>query len=213
MVAEFSWQTRDDHTRELLPAIDRLLGQQGARLADLSGIAVALGPGSFNGLRVGVSTAKALALPLGIPVVGIGTLDASAYQYAGVPMPVRALLNAGRGQINTALYAGTSETWGQLEPPEAVTLEQLIARIREPQFVCGEVEPGWAAELRHHLGNLVYLPAMAGRARRASFLAELGWRRLRAGEADDITSLQPLYLRKPAITKARRPLNPSEECR
>jgi tRNA threonylcarbamoyladenosine biosynthesis protein TsaB len=213
LVAEYNWQTHDDHTRELLPAVDRMLTQEGARVTDLSGIAVALGPGSFNGLRVGVSTAKALALPLQMPVVGIGTLEASAYQHAGVPMQIRPLLNAGRGQINTALFAGAVDDWRQIEPPEAISLEDLIARIHEPVFVCGEVEPGWAAELRHHLGNLVYLPAVAGRARRAAFLAELGWKRLRLGEADDVTSLQPIYLRKPAITQSRRPLRPTEECR
>lgn len=212
LISEHSWRSRDDQTRELLPAIQRLLGQQQVELRSLSGVAVALGPGSFNGLRVGVSTAKALALPLRLPVIGIGTLEASAYQYAGVGLPLRPVLNAGRGQLNTALYAGGRESWHQIEEPESVTLEDLIARIREPQLLCGEIESGWAAELRHHLGDLVRIPPAAGWMRRAGFLAELGWRRLSAGEVDDVVTLQPVYLRKPAITRSRRQFN-IEECR
>lgn len=212
LIAEYSWQSRDDQTRELIPAIQGLLSRQQVELKSLSGVAVALGPGSFNGLRVGVSTAKALALPLRLPVIGIGTLEASAYQYAGVGLPLRPVLNAGRGQINTALFVGTPESWRQIEEPESVTLEGLIARIREPQLVCGEIEKGWAAELMHHVGDLVRILPAASWMRRAGFLAELGWRRLSAGEVDDVVTLQPIYLRKPAITRPRRQFD-MEECR
>lgn len=204
VLAEHTWQTRDEHTRELLPAVQKLLSQQQVEVRALSGVVVAVGPGSFNGVRVGVSTAKALALSLNIDIVGIGTLEASAYHYAGVPLPIRPMLNAGRGQINTALFVGGPDDWRQLQAPEAVTLSELIGRTTEAVLVCGEVEPGWAAELRHHLGDLVHFPPVAGRTRRAGFLAELGWRRLRAGDADDAVTLQPIYLRKPAITRPRR---------
>jgi tRNA threonylcarbamoyladenosine biosynthesis protein TsaB len=207
LIAEYSWQTRDQQTKELVPAIDMLLSREQLDVKALSGVAVALGPGSFNGLRVGVSTAKALALSLNLVVAGVGTLEASAYQYAGVPLPVRPVLNGGRGQINTALFAGDHQSWRQLEGPESLTLDGLINRIDESVLLCGEIKPEWAAELRNRLGDLIYLPPIAGWARRAGFVAELGWRRLSVGEADDIVSLQPIYLRKPAITRSRRPLN------
>ncbi len=212
LVAEHTWQTRDGQTRELLPAIQRLLSQQQIEVKSLSGVAVALGPGSFNGLRVGVSTAKALALSLDIDIVGVGTLEASAYQYAGAALPIRPVLNAGRGQMNTALFSGGPEEWRRLEEPAAVTLDDLIARMDQPQLVCGEVEMGWAAELVHHLGGLVHLCPVAGRVRRAGFVAELGWRRLSVGDVDDVVGLQPIYLRKPAITRPRRRFV-AEECR
>ena len=204
VIAEHTWQTHDEQTKELLPAIQKLLNGQGIGVKSLAGVAVALGPGSFNGLRVGVSTAKALALSLGISIVGIGTLEASAYQHAGAALPIRPLLNAGRGQINTALYAGGPEDWRQLEEPRAVTIAELLTFIDQPQLVCGEVEPGWATELVHHLDGLIHLCPAAGRVRRAGFVAELGWRRLSVGEADDVVTLQPIYLRKPAITRPRR---------
>lgn len=207
LVAEYNWQTRDQQTRELIPVIDTLLTREQIDVKALSGVAVALGPGSFNGLRVGVSTAKALALSLNLDLAGIGTLEASAYQYAGLPFQVRPVLNAGRGQINTALFQGDPQSWHQLEEPQAVTLDELINRIDEHVVICGEIEPVWASELRNRLGNLVYLPPMASWARRAGFVAELGWRRLSEGKADDIVSLQPIYLRKPAITRSHRPLS------
>ena len=102
VLAEASWQAGQQQTRELLPEIQHLLGLVGAKVKDLTAIGVALGPGGFNGLRVGLATAKAIAAADGLPIVGIETPRADAYQFRLTFRPIRPLSDAGRGEVATA---------------------------------------------------------------------------------------------------------------
>ena len=87
-VAEFTWHAGQNHTAELTPGINCLLQQAKLGIGDITGVIVARGPGSFNGLRVGMGMAKGLAFALGIPLVGIGTLEVEAYPHAASGTPV-----------------------------------------------------------------------------------------------------------------------------
>jgi len=95
LLAEHTWLAKQDHTRTLLPAIQHLLAASGTELGSLQAVAVALGPGSFNGLRVGLSTAKGLAIASQLALVGVPTLELIAIEY-GLCEPT---MNAGRGRI------------------------------------------------------------------------------------------------------------------
>ena len=106
--AEFIWHAGQNHTVELIPAVSCLLGKVNKAVTDISAVFVASGPGSFNGLRVGVSTAKGLAFALGIPVFGIGTLEIAAYAFAFSGLTICPIQNAGRGEIAAALYRRTN---------------------------------------------------------------------------------------------------------
>ncbi len=88
VLAELTWRCGQNHTIELLPRLAHLLNQTKLSLQSTSCIIVAKGPGSFNGLRVGVSLAKGLAFGLGIPIVGVSTLEVAAYQHAETGLPV-----------------------------------------------------------------------------------------------------------------------------
>jgi len=200
LVGELTWQCRQQQTAELLPAVLGLLEQQGLTSADLGAVAVSLGPGSFNGLRVGLSTAKALAFGRGLPCLGIGTLDAAAYQYVVVERAIRPLYDAGRGEVATALYRQQSGEMRQLEAPRLTTVAALAEEIDQPTLICGEVRATSIDLLRQRLGHLVSFPPQAGMVRRPGYLAQLGWRRWQDGEQDDLAALQPIYLRRPAIT-------------
>ena len=101
--AELSWLSEQNHTVELMPNVLHLLAQARTGLDDIEAIVVAKGPGSFNGVRVGVATAKALAFALAIPLVGVSTLEVEAFPYAATGKPVCPVQNAGRGDIATAL--------------------------------------------------------------------------------------------------------------
>ena len=114
IIAEFSWHSGQNHSTQLLPSVVYLLNQTGASLQSLDGIIVAQGPGSYNGLRVGISTAKGLAVSLGIPIVGISTLEAAAFAHAATGLPICPILNAGRGEIATATYRRQRHRWRQL---------------------------------------------------------------------------------------------------
>ncbi len=196
--AEQTWLAGRAQTRELLPAVDRLLGQQRIARTDLRGVGVALGPGSFTGLRVGLATAKGLAFALDIPLWGVPTLDILGYAYVAVTAaPVCAVLHAGRGRLAYAFYRTRGGDWQRISEYENTTVAALIGRIETPTIFCGEIEPTVVAEIESRLGSLAFVQPPAACLRRAGYLAELAWQRGQAGERDDLALLQALYLQMP----------------
>lgn len=202
-VAECNWRSHQNHTVELMPAVSRLLERAGVGFGELKGVVVARGPGSFNGLRVGISTAKGLALSRGIPLVGVGTLEVEAWPFAAMGLPVCALHGAGRGEIAVAVFRQEGVEWRRLCEDHLTTLARLCEDTREKTVFCGELAPDSVRELASRLGELAVIPDETARMRRASHLAALGWRRLGRGESDSVASLQAIYLRPPPITKPR----------
>jgi tRNA threonylcarbamoyladenosine biosynthesis protein TsaB len=205
IVAELTWQCRQSHTTQLLPSLNFLLGQVKADMKAIDGLVVARGPGSFNGLRVGLSTAKGLAYSLGIPLVSVSTLEADAYQHAGTGLPICPIYDARHGELATAVYQMKDGRWQQVTPEHLATLEALCAEITAPTLFCGEYVAAVAAELTERLGEKAVIATPAARLRRAGFLAELGLKRLQEGDYDDAATLQPLYLRRPPITQPKQP--------
>lgn len=207
ILAELSWRCGQNHSTTLLPNLVGLLRQTGSELGSLDGIIVARGPGSFNGLRVGISTAKGLAFSLGIPIVGISTLAASAYQHAETGLPVCPVFNAGRGEIATAVYHMKDSKWQPIIRENITTIDALCTQIATKTLFCGELTAAISDQLRKHLKQKAVIASPVASFRRAGFLAELGHREIAAGSLDDATTLQPIYLRRPHITKPRRNWN------
>ncbi len=192
--AEYTWRAERNHTVELLPAIAGMLAQQKRAPADLLGVAVAGGPGSFTGLRIGMSAAKGLCLALGLPIIAIPTLDVITYAVGDPGGPVYAVLEAGRGRISVAAYTfedGLPVQQGDL----LLELERAWAPpADEPVLVAGEI----SATLADHLLALpqadnIAITSLAGSLRRAGYLAELAWERLQSGRTDDLATLSPIY--------------------
>ena len=212
--AEMSWPAGQNHTVELIPNLLHLLRQAkielqgeigGVGRAKIEAIIVAKGPGSFNGLRVGVGTAKGLAFALDIPLVGIGTLEAEAFPYAETGLPICPVQDAGRGEIATALYQLQNGEWQRLVAEHITTVEQLCPEIASRTIFCGrfsERASDVARRIEEMMGEKAVI--LDNTFCRAGFLAELGYRRLERGERDDVATVQPLYLRRPAITKPKK---------
>ncbi|HEY96153.1 MAG TPA: tRNA (adenosine(37)-N6)-threonylcarbamoyltransferase complex dimerization subunit type 1 TsaB [Dehalococcoidia bacterium] len=201
ILAELTWNCGKNHTVQLLPNLNYLLEQNSLSLESADCIIVARGPGSYNGLRVGISTARGLAYSLGIPIVGISTLEAEAWQHAGTGLPVCPILNAGREEVATAVYQVTNSSWIQVEEEHLSTIDDLCSGIHTETVFCGEYVYKIKTELKAKLGdNAIILSPVAG-LRRAGFLAELGLKRIESGDFDDIATLQPHYFRGPSITK------------
>ncbi len=203
VLAELTWRCEQNHSVELLPRLADLLSRTKSSLQSISCIMVAKGPGSFNGLRVGVSTAKGLAFSLGIPMVGISTLEVEAYQHAETNLPICPIFNAGRGEIATAIYQMKRNEWRQITSEHITTVERLCSQITTKTVFCGEFVASIAGELRKQLKQRAIISSSTARLRRASFLAELGQKRLKAGNYDNPATLHPLYLRRPPITKRK----------
>ena len=204
VLAELNWHCRQNHSVELMPRLTWLLKQAEIDLKSLNGIIVARGPGSFNGLRVGVSTAKGLAFSLGIPLAGIGTMEAAAYQYAETGFPICPIFNAGRGEIAAAIYQKRGKQWRQIIAQHITTADNLCSHISSKTIFCGEPPMAVLEQLEEKLGQKAIIPSPASGLRRAAFLAELGVKRLEAGDCDQPASLQPIYLRRPPITQPKR---------
>jgi len=157
---------------------------------------VCIGPGSYTGLRVGIASAKGLAFALSLPTVGVGRLEADAYQHADFAGPVCAVHRAGRGELAWAVYRNAPSGWREMLSPRLTAPEPLIASVRRPTLFCGEIEEELAALLRETLGAKAHFAGRATSLRRAATIAELAWRRLAAGQADDAATLKPIYLRE-----------------
>ncbi len=201
VLAELTWRSGQNHTTQLLPRLSHLLNN--TNLQSVNCIFAAKGPGSFNGLRVGISTAKGLAFSLKVPIIGISTLEIEAYQHAETGLPICPIFNAGRDEVATATYQMKGNDWCQLSPEHITTVDDLCSQVTTKTIFCGEFIPSIAPQLRKRLKQRAIISTPAARLRRASFLAELGQRRRAAGDYDNLATLQPLYLRRPPITKPK----------
>lgn len=191
--AELTWEASRRHTMELAPHVVALLAQLDASASDLTGLAVALGPGSFTALRIGLSLAKGLALAQGIPIVGIPTLDVAVYPVRHRRNTLYATLHAGRGRVCVAPYRMRRGRWRRAGELDITTWSQLAADAEAGGLVCGEIDALGIEALTASTTKLTIV-SPAKRLRRAGYLAELAWERLIQGEQDDPASLQPIYL-------------------
>lgn len=194
LLAASIFEGRRTLSRRLMGEIDGLLTRNNLSLADLSGLAVGLGPGSFTGVRVGVTTAKTLAQVMGKPLVGVGTLDAYAAVWSSpgdaLLMPV---LPSRKGEV----YAAAYQNGECVEVPFAENVDTLAERLtqRGASMVCGQ-----SSLLTPWTG-----PSLTQLWTPPEGLARLAAARLSAGDTDDPLSLVPLYVVAPSIStpKAR----------
>jgi len=187
-----------------MPLLDQMLTESGIEREQLDAIAVAAGPGSFTGLRIGVSTARALAQALQLPAVPVSTLEALAEAVPGPGNMICPLLDARRSQVYTALYKRSSEPPFNLETviaPAALALDELIEALQtvdQPVVFLGEGLPNYAAALADKLppGRVVFAPAPF-RLCRAALVAFCGQRLLKENPNASYLELMPQYLRRP----------------
>ncbi len=199
VVVEKSWRSENNHSVEVLPAIARSLSQQAMAPSDLAAVAVAKGPGSFTGLRIGMSIGKGLCLALDIPIIAIPTLHIVTYAAGDPGYPVYAVLQAGRGRICVAPYRFEEGLPVQTDAVQLVKASQWEIEEEEPALVAGEVDDALAERLLNRSnGQEIYITSLSSSLRRAGYLAELAWERLEEGEINDLDSLEPIYAHNPS---------------
>ena len=204
-VYSLAWRSTYNHTSQLMPAVQQALQQAGITPRELEAIAVALGPGGFSALRVGISAAKGLALPWGTPLVGVGTLETEAYPYAETGGLVCPLLNIGRRDMAWACYQSIDGSWRKTRDEEITPNADLPTTLPTDAIICGEGTLTAAAILGESDTHFPHVMDYPGPSLRLWALARLASERLQQGQIDDATSLQPLYLRKPSITPPNPP--------
>jgi len=192
VLAESLWTTKTRHTVELAPAVAKMLAHTGVKIDEIKALAVAIGPGSFTSLRVGLSFIKGLAFARTLPTVGINTLDVVAASQPATRLPLACLLPAGRGRLALGWYRAKNNEWQAAGGPVIITAEVLAASVERDSVICGDLTASERQTLKKNEHIRLVSPALS--VRRPAILAELAYTRWQAGRMDDVATLAPLYL-------------------
>ncbi len=211
LVGEYTIHNKKTHSQTLLPMIADMLAMSGIDKNDLDAIAVAAGPGSFTGLRIGAATAKGLAQGLDIPIVPVSALEGLAYNLQGTDSPVCPIMDARRGQVYSGIYDVSAQLPKVIYEDGARPIEEVIEQVKEiskPVTFVGDGVPVFKDRLIDALGLIsddgsVTFGNDAVRYQRASSVAILGKLYLADGREVAAHEFVPRYLR---ATQAEREL-------
>ena len=199
-LVEIAWRSERNHSVELVPNINRALDHAGAKIGDLTAVFVASGPGGFSALRVGMSTAKAIAFTSSIPLVTIGTLELELYPFREFSRPICAIMSAGR----TRLYVGTLAPDEEEANIELQDLDSFLEDLSHDMLYCGEAVPELESEIVARLGSSASLSQSRSPSRHSSTLAHLGFAKLQSGRTSEAATVSPVYLRSSQVSSANR---------
>ena len=196
LLAEVTMIREQTHSKHLMGMIRTVVDLSGLDLGEVDGYAVNRGPGTFTGLRIGMSSVKGLAAASGKPVVGVSSLDALAMQAFISPYLVFPLLDARRGEVYGSQHRFQNgkmmkETNENVFPPEIA-----IRNIKEPCLFVGNGARLHRTEIIDIMGDLAIFAPVFQDTIRASTIAYLGADRFENGDTDDVGTLSPQYIRK-----------------
>ena len=206
IIAEFTINNKQTHSQTLLPMIDMVVKMSGVQLEEIDAIAVAAGPGSFTGLRIGSSTAKGLALALNKPIVSVPTLDGLAYRLAiseGIICPI---MDARRNQVYTAVYKMENGELKALSEQKAVDIHELFEELEKYNekvvFIGDGVDVHRETIIEEYKGKSEFAPVHMAK-QSAAAVAALGMIYYNQGKAESGAEHKPVYLRKSQAERER----------
>lgn len=207
-VAEYTVNYKKTHSQTLLPMLDEIVRMTELDLEELDGIAVAAGPGSFTGLRIGSATAKGLGLALGKPLIHIPTLEGLAYNLWGTDRVICPILDARRGQVYTGIYEFRGGELAVLEDQTAVSIEELGEKLKSlgrPVIFLGDGVPVHRQALQERIMagcDIAFAPANMNRQRAAS-VGSLAIQYYQKGKIETAAEHKPDYLRASQAERER----------
>jgi len=202
VLAEISDVSGETHSRHLMAMVDQAVAMSVKRKGNIDGYAVTRGPGSFTGLRIGISAAKGLAEAAGRPLVGVSSLEALAWQVSHTHAVIIPMLDARRKEVYTARYVRRDGTLEPLVEERALSPEDAAAGIATPCLLVGDGALAYEARLREALGVHMRLALPFQHIIRASTIAFLA--RSRLGHMDERMTLTPRYIRQSYVDEGRR---------
>lgn len=212
-VAEYTVNYKKTHSQTLLPMLDEIVKMTDMGLQSIDAIAVAGGPGSFTGLRIGSATAKGLGLALNKPLIHIPTLEGMAYNLYGSSAVICPIMDARRKQVYTGIYRFEEGELKVLEDQTAIAVDELIQKLNEmgeEVVFLGDGVPVYADCLREGLSiPFIFAPANMNR-QRASSVGLLGIEYFKQGKTETAREHQPDYLR---VSQAERERNEREKAK
>ena len=199
LVCEVVLNNKLTHSQTLMPMIDYVLKESGTDISEIELIAVANGPGSFTGLRIGVSAAKGMADALNKPVAGVCTLAAMAYNIPFCEYAIVPIMDARRSQVYNAVYKWNKDELNEIASPRAISLEELLNELKatgEKAVFLGDGVPVHKETIIRELGENALFAPVCSNAQRASAVASAARKMYERGETTDGIGLVPVYLRK-----------------
>jgi tRNA threonylcarbamoyladenosine biosynthesis protein TsaB len=187
---------RGTHTRQILTAIDALLSLCEFSLAQIDAFAVTRGPGSFTGLRIGISTVKGLSLATGKPIVGVSSLEVLAHQAGAVVARVCPMIDARRKEIYWRIYRREGGRLISLTDEQVGSIDKMARQIDDACVFVGNAAPQYAGQLPQLVTQTVQLASDVDNTIRPAVLGLLAWQRFIQGDVDDVKAFAPVYLRK-----------------
>lgn len=206
LVAEFTINNKQTHSQTLLPMIDQVVAMSGISLEEIDGIAVAAGPGSFTGLRIGSSTAKGIALALNKPIISVPTLEGLAYRIAATDGIICPMMDARRNQVYTAVYKMEDNKLCCVQEQQAVSIQEIIDcvnNIGEKVVFLGDGVPVHD-EILSKMVTVPYRFALPHLNRQsAGAIAVLGAEYYKLGKIEEAREHKPIYLRQSQAERER----------
>ena len=203
LVAEYTTNHKKTHSQTLLPMLEELRDMVELDMDTIDAIAIASGPGSFTGLRIGSATAKGLGLALGKPLVEVPTLEGLAWNLWGTDRLVCPLMDARRNQVYAAacefLPEGEGFALHTVIPQTPIDIEELLEKLTalgRPVTFLGDGVPGYREAVRAHCGVPYALAPAGSNRQRAASIAALGAVYFRQGRIVPAAAHSPVYLRK-----------------
>ncbi|NLO81649.1 MAG: tRNA (adenosine(37)-N6)-threonylcarbamoyltransferase complex dimerization subunit type 1 TsaB [Clostridiales bacterium] len=199
LIAEYVLNQEKNHSMKTVPAIEMVVDDCGENIKNMDVFAVAHGPGSFTGLRIGVATIKALAQALDRPVVGVSTLDGLAFNLAYAEGLICPIMDARRQQVYTSVYKFCDGRLTRLEEYMAAPLKELIGLLSkwdEPVNFCGDGILAYRQLIEQEMGSRARFAPPVHALQRASSIAWLALERALEGQIQRYWELKPFYLRK-----------------
>ena len=207
LIGEYTVNYKKTHSQTLLPMLDAVAKMIELDLKTVDAIAVAKGPGSFTGLRIGTATAKGLGLALDVPLIEIPTVDGLAYNLWGAKDLVCPLMDARRNQTYTGIYAFEGGEMQVLEPQCAVDISKIVEKInglRRAVVFLGDGVPVFRDYISEHVQvPYTFAPAHVNK-QRAGAVAALAFQYLQDGRTVSAVEHQPDYLRLSQAERERK---------
>lgn len=206
LAGEYTFNHKKTHSQTLLPMLDEVVKMLEFDINSVDAIAVAAGPGSFTGLRIGSATAKGLGLALNKPIISVSTLEGLAYNLYHVKGLICPIMDARRNQVYTAIYRFDADEMIEVLEPSAISIDELkekLSTIEEDVTFVGDGIPVFQEQLKESLGDRCYFAPPHLARQRAGAIACLGGRYMREGKIESAREHKPVYLR---LSQAEREL-------
>jgi len=197
VIAQYSLNIEVTHSERLMSTVDRVLKDTGLAIRDMDGYAVAIGPGSFTGLRIGLAAVKGLALVSGKPIATVPTLKALAWNLPYTAYPVCPMLDARKNEVYAALYLFEDNVLVDVMNESVISLSQLSGRISEKTIFTGEASHLFRGDIEKIFGNRALFAPLSAIMPSAATVAEIGLTMIKSGKQTDPDSVTPMYIRRP----------------